>query len=325
MHPLQSMTGFGSARATAGDCHIRVDVRCVNSRFFDVRARIPDELAHLTPALHRLLRERMQRGRADVSLRWEQGPTTDAPLVQERLEQLVRQVRESCTGLDPQEAAGVFSGVLSQATGLFRKAAPERAARERATQDGATQDSVDPSPAGLGDKTGEGTDDPVDASVMQAAGLACERASAMRRKEGASLACALLESLAACAGHAEQLSAQAQRHFESEKQRLSTFVETALPDMDESKRIREIVAWADKYDVREEVVRLQSHFKQMEETCRDEKQQAPRGRRIDFLLQEMVREVNTIGSKISSAEITHGVVELKSELERMREQAQNVL
>jgi uncharacterized protein (TIGR00255 family) len=146
----------------------------------------------------------------------------------------------------------------------------------------------------------------------------------MREREGAHLAQDLTERIGIMAKCVERVQKQAPQTAENYRQNLlerikSAGIENIAPD--DERLLKEIVLFADRSDISEELTRLQSHFKQFED-CRKSKE--PVGRTLDFLAQEMNREINTIGSKANDALISREVVTLKTELERFREQVQNV-
>jgi uncharacterized protein (TIGR00255 family) len=165
------------------------------------------------------------------------------------------------------------------------------------------------------------------AALEQAAEAACDALITMREKEGEALASELGARLSQLEGTIAMLTLAAPEMLEGRRTRLRERVSALLSDVSaeiEPSRIeQEIALLADRSDVAEELVRLESHCKQMLELM--ENSNAPVGKRIDFLLQEMAREANTIGSKVQDGTITTHVIELKSCIEQMREQAQNVL
>jgi uncharacterized protein (TIGR00255 family) len=149
----------------------------------------------------------------------------------------------------------------------------------------------------------------------------------MRRSEGAALAQEIEGRLAGIGGLCEQLAARAGEVQEAVRERLRKRAEALAQEtgvQDDGRLQYEIVQAADRLDITEEIVRLRSHVEQFQAAMAQAGPGEPVGRRLDFLLQEFAREANTIGSKGSDAPIAHLVVELKTELERVREQVQNV-
>jgi len=160
-----------------------------------------------------------------------------------------------------------------------------------------------------------------------AVGRALDSLDAMRTREGESLARDLRGRLARVCELGESIAARSGEVQEAVRDRLRKRAESLRQEtglLDEARLHQEIVLAADRLDVTEEVVRLRSHAAQFESILDEASADRPVGRRLDFLLQEMGREANTIGSKSADAPVAHQVVELKTELERLREQVQNV-
>lgn len=285
------MTGFGVGDASTPAGRLVVEVRAVNHRFLDVRVRAPRELGDLVPFAEQLGRERLQRGRVEVSIRVEGATGSDVTLDVER----ARAAYKALCSLRDELAPGseVPLSVLAAVPDLFAAASE----REVETMRKACRGAFDRAVGAL-----EG----------------------MRDDEGRVLADDLSRRLQAVRKHADAISARAPQLVETFQKRLrSRVARLAGPEipLDQGRIEQEIAVFADRSDVTEELTRLSSHCQQFEALVRADE---PCGRRLDFLLQEMVREVNTIGSKAQDAEIAHLVVETKSELERMREQVQNV-
>jgi uncharacterized protein (TIGR00255 family) len=163
-------------------------------------------------------------------------------------------------------------------------------------------------------------------ALRQAVEEAATAAALMREREGEALARELSARLAAVRSLGEAVSARSGEVVAAVRERLAKRAAQLREETggaDESRLMQEIVMAADRMDVTEEVVRLASHVEQFESTIGGDAS-APVGRKLEFLLQEMLREANTIGSKAADAPIAHRVVELKTELERMREQVLNV-
>jgi uncharacterized protein (TIGR00255 family) len=175
--------------------------------------------------------------------------------------------------------------------------------------------------------TGNLDESELERALEQAAGDACATVMAMRDKEGAVLAAELTERLLELRASVEALKIAAPEHVESRRTRLRDRLNVLLSgvdaELDPSRLEQEIAVLADRSDIAEELVRLDSHRDQMLELI--ENSSAAVGKRIDFLLQEMAREANTIGSKVQDASMTSHVIALKACIEQMREQAQNVL
>jgi uncharacterized protein (TIGR00255 family) len=286
------MTGFGSGDAPLGLGKVVVEARSVNHRYLDVRVRLPAELVDRSLFLEQRAREKLSRGRFDLTVRYEGPPPRATRLDVERARAVYRDLArlrdELAPGTDLPISALVSLPDVFVATPTF--------ATESA--DGALGAAFD---AALG------------------------RLETMRTDEGVVLAKELRARLGTCRSLHARVGERAPEAVKAAEIRLRTRVSRLLSqvgaDLDPGRLEAEVAVIADRSDVTEELVRLESHFSQVESLFGAAE---PVGRRLDFLLQEMAREVNTIGAKSQDAELGHLVVELKSEVERMREQVQNV-
>jgi uncharacterized protein (TIGR00255 family) len=288
------MTGYGSGRAALGDGEVVLDVRTVNHRFLDVRVRLPSRIQTRTPIVERVIRARLERGRVDVTARFEgqtlPQPRLDVARARAVYSELIA-LRDELTPGEP-----VPLSVLSSVPDLF---VADRSVDETA----------------------------LDRALGVAAEAACDAVLTMREKEGDALASELNDRLSELLAHLSGLTEAVPSMLEDRRLRLHDRLDTLLVDtdaaLDPSRIEQEIALLADRSDVAEELVRLESHRVQMLELI--ENSDGAVGKRIDFLLQEMAREANTIGSKVQGGATTAHVIELKACIEKMREQAQNVL
>lgn len=289
---MRSMTGFGVGGAPLGDGRVCFEIRSLNHRYLDVRVRLPVEIAEQTFFVEQLARERLSRGRYDVGARLE-GSALPAPrLAAERIRSAYRALAELRDELCPGSELPL-SAVLSL-----------------------------PEVAGA---TGSAEPDALRATLGRAFGEALAALDRMRETEGTSLANELSERLELVRTLTAAIRTKSPGLVQAGHARLRARVERLLADtavaIEPGRLEAELALLADKSDVTEELVRLSSHAEQLAALFGVAE---PVGRRLDFLLQEMGREVNTIGSKCQDSEVAHQVVQLKSELERMREQVQNV-
>ncbi len=294
---IRSMTGFGRARFEAAGSPFEVELRSVNHRYLDVRVRLPRVLAALESEVRARLQGRFDRGKVDVSVQVP-GSATAAPELEIDLE-VVRGYLEAATTL--RERHGLEGDLdvddLLALPGVARFV-------EHEPQIEALRDTL-----------------------LAQIDAAADEADAMRRAEGEALVRELEARLAGVANLCEQIEGRAGAVQESVRERLRKRSEALAQETgvrDEGRLQYEIVQAADRLDITEETVRLRSHVEQFVSALAQAGPGEPVGRRLDFLLQEFSREVNTIGSKGGDAPIAHLVVELKTELERMREQVQNV-
>jgi uncharacterized protein (TIGR00255 family) len=291
---MKSMTGYGSGRAALGDGHVVLDLRTVNHRFLDVRVRLPSRIQGRTPTVERVIRARLERGRVDVTARFE-GQTLPQPTLDvDRARAVYEELSALRDTLNPDEPVPL--ALLSSVPDLF-----------------VVNRDID--------------EEALDRSLEQAAEAACTAVIAMRDNEGAALATELGSRLSELGISVGSLKVAVPEMVEGRRKRLRDRLDVLLAGADgglEPSRLeQEIAVLADRSDVAEELVRLDSHRRQMLELI--ENSSAPVGKRIDFLLQEMAREANTIGSKVQDSEMTRHVIALKACIEQMREQAQNVL
>jgi uncharacterized protein (TIGR00255 family) len=289
---MRSMTGFGCGEADLDGNKLTCELRALNHRFLDVRVRMPDELASHAFFVEQLAREHLSRGRFDIGVRLDESgnalrfSTTRARAVYESLLQLRD---ELAPGTEvPVAALASLPQLLMQDSSRATSASLEQA-------------------------------------LSGAFTAALARLDEMREREGQALARELserLESLRTLAAEAKTLcQGAAERQLERLRERVGRLLEGASASPDPGRLETELALIADRSDVTEELVRLASHFDQFAALLRDA---APVGRRLEFLLQEMSREANTLGSKSQDVKLSHLVVDIKSQLEKIREQVQNV-
>ena len=290
------MTGFGRAQLEAGGVGLAVELRSVNHRHLDLSVRLPRALGGLEAPLRRELGARFARGKLDLVVSVATGASRaelelDRALADRYLDFARAFAAER--GVD----AALPMGELLALPGVARVQEPVL-----------DEEALRP-------------------ALLAALERAAEAVEAMRRAEGAALERELRARLARVAELAAEVAARSGEVAAAARERLRKRAEqlrseTAL--VDEARLAQELVSAADRMDVTEEVVRLHSHVAQFEASLAAAEPQAGVGRRLEFLLQEMLREVNTIGSKAGDAPLAHHVVDLKTELERIREQALNV-
>lgn len=291
---MRSMTGFGFGEAPLHGGRVIVEIRGVNSRFLDLRVRMPPPLAGLSMFVEQAARERLARGRFEVAVRTEGGTLPPPELDRQRAEAAFRALLELRDSLAP-EAEVPFS-MLTAVPELFSSSAEQ----------------------GL---------DEARKALTDAITSAIKAMDEMREREGQTLAKDFATRIATLRELAHRIAEQGPVMVDTYRRRLKERLDKLvanLPGMegiDPARLEHEVVLFADRSDITEELTRLESHLSQFESYLNDPQ---PVGRRLDFLLQELLREINTIGSKSQDAQIAHTVVEMKAEIERMREQVQNV-
>ena len=289
----KSMTGFGRGEAEAGGRIWTVEIRCVNHRYLDLKIKLPKGYAGLEERVRKTVTATLTRGRVDVML----SVTGDfSDLLEMRANtSLARIYREALANLGK-------ALDLSDDTTLSQLASyPDVLIREQRAEDL----------------------DVVWLSMEHALKEALVTCDTMRSQEGEAMAGDLRQRLDKFSRVVEGIEAAIpellQRREENLKERLEKLLDNV--QLDPQRLAQEIAILADKTDVTEEIVRLRSHIIQFRSFLDSDEAS---GRKIDFLLQEFLREVNTMASKINDASIAHLTVELKSELEKMREQVQNI-
>lgn len=292
------MTGFGvgevalPARDGMASGKLTIEIRAVNHRFLDVRVRVPSQLPDLANYVESVARERLARGRFDITVR------VDAAVL-------------GAMVIDRDRARSVFSALASLRDELAPGADVPLALL------GSVPDLFVPSI----EQEGEALRKTAAASLEGAV----KSLDAMRVREGQDIAEDLTRRLASIRKLAQTVAARAPQVIDVYKKRLKDRAErlrvAADVEIDPGRLEQELALFADRVDVTEELTRLDSHTAHFESLLPGNESV---GRRLDFLLQEMAREANTIGAKSQDVGIAHAVVELKAEIERMREQVQNV-
>jgi len=290
------MTGFGRATREVAGLGLDVEARSVNHRHLDLRIRLPKVLADHESALKKRVQERMSRGKVDLSVNLVMGSAASALEIDEGIAAQyvaaaarLREAHSLTADLDVAALLGM--------PGVTRLVETEVDAETL-----------------IGPVT-EAIDEAVEALI------------AMRAAEGQALASEFEGRLETIIDLANRFEARSGEVVEVAKQRLKKRAEQIQRDvglLDEARLHQEVVIAADRLDITEELVRLRSHVDQFRETLASAGRETPVGRRLDFLLQELGREANTVGSKANDAPLAQDVVELKTELERIREQVQNV-
>ncbi len=290
---IRSMTGFGRSQDTVGGLAIVVEFKSVNHRYFEYSSRLPRGYGFLDDKLKVFLQQRISRGKVDAYVSIQ---TVEAG--------------ESEVLVDHSLAAG------------YHKALRELAERHHVAYEGSAV-NLARYPDVLTVRQAAVDEEAVWAAVQQVATEALERFVAMRQLEGERMRADVLsraETILAAVEAVEERSPQTVReHMEKVEARMRELLE-GVP-VDEGRLLNEAAIYADKVAVAEETVRLRSHLQQLSQMM-DSREAV--GRKLDFLVQEMNRETNTIGSKCSDLELTRIVVDIKAEIEKIREQIQNI-
>lgn len=289
---MRSMTGYGVGEAPLGEGRLTLEIRALNHRYVDVRVRLPVELSDYAFFTEQKARELLSRGRFDIGVRVDDAalPAPNLSIARARSIYLALQMLrdELAPGTDLPVSAVTAIPELIQAPSTMQS-------------------------------------EQIQNALALALKAAVVHLNLMREQEGAALGRELGRRLELARGLRERIREQAERLVPLHRVRLEERLERLLKDsnvaIDQGRLELELALLADRSDVTEELVRLDSHFDQLERLLSSDELI---GRRLDFLLQEVGREVNTVGAKSQDAELSHVVVEMKAEIERMREQVQNV-
>lgn len=290
---LKSMTGYGRHEETILGRHITVEIKAVNHKFFEVSQRVTRGYLFLEDPIKTYLQSRISRGKLDVFIQIETMESCDVQVqVNHALAEAYIHAFE-----DIKKTYGIQEEIslslLSKYSDIF---------------------SLHKTPD---------DEDEICRSVQLVAEKAVDTFVQMREAEGKRLKADILrraDHIMEIVEKIERISPQTVKQYE---ERLRTKLEEILQDkqIDEQRILTETALFADKVAVDEETVRLKSHFKQLEEMVESD---VPVGRKIDFLIQEMNREANTIASKSMNSSIAYQIVEIKAEIEKIREQVQNI-
>ena len=290
---LNSMTGYGRSQMTVGGRDILVEIKSVNHRYFEFAARMPRAYGYLEEKLKSFVNTKITRGKVEVgvSIFNVDGAEMEVGINRELAKGYVTALRSIKDEMELTDDLSLSS--ISRFSDIF-----------------------------LVKKTEEDENEIWDA-VKMVAEEALDRFCAMRKVEGERLFADISSRLATIEGYVSQVEEISPQTLADYKARLYTKLNEVLENknIDEARVLTEVARFADKIAVDEETVRLRSHLKQFDTLMAGTQ---PVGKKLDFLVQEMNREVNTTGSKCQDVRITRLVVEMKSEIEKIREQIQNV-
>ena len=303
--PVYSMTGYASAQHSTANSsseseprgtplsNLGLEIRSVNSRFLDLSFRLPEELRQHEPALRELVIGRVKRGKVEVRASIETSSTNTVPDPTPRLLQRLNAVQDSVKSWLPDARSLSVADVI-------RLASCDNTSARDWRED-----------------------------ILPLAEKAVNELLSSRKREGARLAAMLLErigQLRELAGQAGPLvpqlvAQQRQRFLDRWKEAMALTAGTVLPEAAQDRALTEATAFAIRIDVAEEITRLNSHLDELDRLIN---KGGEIGKRLDFLIQELHREANTMGSKSAALELTHISVDMKVLIEQMREQVQNI-
>lgn len=293
MGKLLSMTGYGSAKGSVEGQEITVELKSVNNRYLDCSVRLPRNFLFAEDTVKQTVSAGVSRGKVDVFVSAQ--ASQDSGTVVSVNEELARGYRDAVAHIA--EALGLESGLNAFSLARF----PDVLTVERRELD----------------------KDKAAAALSEITAKAVEEFNAMREREGERLRRDMLGKLETIEGLVSVVEERSPQTVKEYRERLEARLRDILADrsLDEQRVITEAAIFADRTAVDEETVRLRSHIAQFRTMLEEG---SPIGRKMDFLVQEFNRESNTIGSKCSDASLAKVVVDLKSEIEKIREQLQNV-
>ncbi len=289
---INSMTGYGRGSSTKNGFTFSAEMRSVNHRYADFSLRLPRELYSLEDRIRRKLQEAIKRGRVELTLGLDEVPAgvRQVKMNYDLAEDYHRSLQDLCRNLELSDQVKLEH--LLQMPELFKTGGIS-----------VTEEEVWP-------------------AISEALDEALEQLLEQRRVEGENLGRDLLERCERLEKMVEEASKRAEEAKEEHRQRTEQkFQELLAGHFEENRLIMECAMLVERMGVDEELVRLRSHITAFRENLTGT---APAGRKLDFIAQEMFREVNTIGSKANDYQLTNLVVELKAELEKIREQIQNL-
>ncbi len=290
---ISSMTGYGKAEQILGGRNIIIEIKSVNSRYFEYSSRMPRAYNFLEDKIKKLLNEEIKRGKTELNLSIQDIDSKDTQI--EINKQLVINYNDALNEIA--SIIGKTNNVNAEALSRFQDVLIISKKQE--------------------------DEDTLWTDIRQVANIALNNFCQMRLQEGNKLKEDILSRIVNIENMVEQIKANSEERVQKYKDKLYTRLLEVLQstNIDESRILTEAAIFADKTAVDEETVRLHSHFEQFRQILNEG---GAVGRKLDFLTQELNRETNTIGSKCSEISITRIVIEIKAEIEKIREQVQNI-
>lgn len=290
---MKSMTGFGRSKLEKNDRIYTIEIKSVNHKYTDISIKLPRSLSYLEDKIKKEITSNISRGKIDVYITFENYSDEGKEIIVNK-ELAKRYIEE------------------------FRKVAEENNLNMNIP---VTEITKLPEVVTL--KSTEEKEDVIESEVLECLKQAIDNFVLMRETEGNKIKLDLLERIEQVNENVQKISSYSTGLIEEYVVKLEERVKEILKTdiIDEARLATEVVIYADKCSVEEEITRLKSHIDQFKQMAEEQK---PIGKKIDFLIQEMNREINTTGSKAGSLDITNLVVEIKTELEDIREQVQNV-
>ena len=289
---IKSMTGFGKNNLAINDRNYQVEIRSVNHRYLDINIKIPRQLTYLEEIIKKAISTKIKRGKIDVSISFENNSTEgrNVKINTEIAKMYIEQLRKLA------EVENILSDI--QVTEITKL--PD-----------VLNINIDQD------------DDTIKQELLESVSIATDNLIEMKQAEGNKIAEDLIRRINYIEEKILKISELStgliEEYVVKLEERIKEILKTDI--IDKSRIAQEVVIYADKTSIEEEITRLKSHIIQFRNLLKEEE---PVGKKIDFLIQEMNRETNTIGSKANNLEIVNGVIDIKTELENIREQIQNI-
>tara|TARA_B100001287_G_scaffold77703_1_gene64608 strand:+ start:1880 stop:2740 length:861 start_codon:yes stop_codon:yes gene_type:complete len=286
------MTGFGKSEVTIGHLHVNIEIRSLNSKFLDLTLKIPTIFKEIDSLLRSLLKNELKRGKVELTIHYEKiNPISKITINKEQLKNYYNQLKEISTELDNQNDKD-FMG--------FALKLPEVIQHQKETVDKQSNEIL-----------------------VNEVKEACRDLNSFREKEGESLQKELINYVNSILDNLEKINPFEKERLPKVKEKLLNSIEelNLKSQIDEKRLEQELIYYAEKLDLTEEKVRLKEHCSHFMEILPEKNS----GKKLGFITQEMGREINTLGSKAHHLSIQKLVVEMKDELEKIKEQVLNIL
>lgn len=290
---IRSMTGYGKASLSVEGREYQVEIKSVNHRYLDINIKMPKTLGYLEETIKKQISEKIKRGKIDVFITFENNSQEgkDIKINKELAKIYINQLRELA------QEENISSNIEVIDIAKFPDVLTIKIEQE---------------------------DEKIKSEILQVTKDATDKIIEMKNIEGQKISQDLLARIENIENKIEEISKKSTGLIEEYVVKLEKRIKEILKteEIDKSRLAQEVVIYADKCSVEEEITRLKSHIYQFKNLIADNNETI--GKKLDFIIQEMNRETNTIGSKANNLEITNGVIDIKTELEDIREQTQNI-
>jgi uncharacterized protein (TIGR00255 family) len=286
------MTGYGKSEVTIGHLHVNIEIRSLNSKFLDLTLKIPTVFKEIDSSLRSLIKNELKRGKIELAINYEKiNSNSKITINKEQLKNYYKQLKNISTELDNQNDEDFMGYALKL---------PDVIQHQKETVDKQSNEIL-----------------------INAVKEACDDLNSFRKKEGASLQKELLNYVNSILDNLTKIDPFEKERLPKVKEKLLRSIKklNLKSEIDEKRLEQELIYYAEKLDLTEEKVRLKEHCSHFMETLREMNS----GKKLGFITQEMGREINTLGSKANHLSIQKIVVEMKDELEKIKEQVLNIL